>query len=122
MLPLTIFNMVMEGMVAQVAVIRMVTEAMVVDHPTLEQPIPIPEMHMLSVLDVAKITMSWPVQPLLLKEDKLCSNRIGSGHPIGSLILFNLILFNTKSNMVLPTMPNINRYKHLLPHLLNRLH
>ena len=114
--------MVVEGMIAQATIIRMVVEVMVVDHPILEEPISFSEIHMLSVLDVAKITMSWPAQPLLLKEDKLCSNRIGSGHPIGSLILFNLILIHNTSNMVLPTMPNINRYKHLLPHLLNRLH
>jgi hypothetical protein len=95
MLSLTIFNMVVEGMATQVAVIEMVAETMVVYHPTLEEPIPFPEIHILSVLDVAKITMSWPVQPLLLKENKICSNRIIPGHPIGSLILFNLILLDT---------------------------
>jgi hypothetical protein len=89
MLSLTIFNMVVEGMDTQVAVIRMVAETMVVYHPTLEEPIPFPEIHILSVLDVAKITMSWPVQPLLLKEDKICSNRIIPGQPIGNLILLD---------------------------------
>jgi hypothetical protein len=69
-------------MVARLAVIKLVAEDMVVDrmieavvvaeHPTLEEPIPFPEILMLHVMDVAKTIMSWPVQPLQPNENGLC--------------------------------------------------
>ena len=70
--------------VAHLAVIKMVAEAMAVDkiltveavvvveHPTLEDPIPFQEIQTLHVMDVAKITMSWPVQQLQQSENELC--------------------------------------------------
>jgi hypothetical protein len=70
-------------MVAHLAVIKMVAEVMVADktlmveavvvaeHLTLEEPTLLPEIPTLHVMDVARITMSWPVQPLQKNENGL---------------------------------------------------
>jgi hypothetical protein len=91
MIPLEIWHVISQTnlhvveaiMVAHLAVIKMVAEVMVADktlmveavvvaeHLTLEEPTLLPEIPTLHVMDVARIIMSWPVQPLQKNENGL---------------------------------------------------
>jgi hypothetical protein len=77
----TSLHVVVVAVVAHLADINLAAEVMVVDttlmveavmvaeHPTLDEPIHIHGIQMLYVMDVDKITMSWPVQPLQPNEN-----------------------------------------------------
>jgi hypothetical protein len=61
-------------------------EAVVVaEHLTLKELLLMPEIQTFHVMDVARIIMSCPVQPLHQNENRLCYNKTGQGHQIGHL-------------------------------------
>ena len=130
-------------MIANMAVIKQVAEAMVADrllmveavvvaeHPTKDVPLPlplIPEIQIFHVMDVARIIMSWHVQPLQQNKNRFCYNRIDQDHRLDNP-LHDHRTTQDKVPMVLPTMQTINKYKiHVRPEdrfrqqeLLNRL-
>ena len=102
--------------VVHLAVIKLVAEAMVVDitlmveavvveePPTLAETLPLQEIPMSHVMDVAKIIMSWPVQPHQQNENGLYSIKIDRDN----LQLVHHIM-QDKAQMVLLTKLTINK-------------
>jgi hypothetical protein len=91
----------------------MVEAVVVAEHLTLDEPLPIPllpEIQIFHVMDVARIIMSWPVQPLQQNKNSFYYNRIDPGHRLDNPHHVHPII-QDKVLMVLPTMLTINKYK-----------
>jgi hypothetical protein len=103
--PLAVIKLAAEEVVV-VDTTLMVEVVVVVELPTLEEPLPFPEIQILHVMDVAKTIMSWPVPPLQLKENGLYLTKTDQDQHINNLRLVHLIL-KDKVPMVLLTMLKI---------------